>query len=98
MKAKLPKQIRVGAKRYEVVRKYATKSELGHIQYEDPTIFVATRDRGGIRLSVEDQHETFWHELTHGILHDMNHPLRDNERFVKAFSKRLNRAIFSAKF
>ncbi len=41
---------------------------------------------------------TFWHELTHAILHDMKHPLAPNEEFVEKFSKRLNDAIHSAKF
>lgn len=98
MKTKLPKEVRVGAKRYAVVRKYANLSKTGRIDYEDGTIAVATRDSKGIRLSKEEQHEVFWHELTHGILNDMGHPMRDNERFVTAFAKRLNKAIFSAKF
>ena len=46
----------------------------------------------------EDKHETFWHEVTHAILHDMNSKLTYNEKFVEAFSKRLSRAIDSAKF
>ena len=41
--------------------------------------------------------DTFWHELTHAILHDMEHPLCRNERFVSGFSERLNRAVNSAR-
>jgi hypothetical protein len=41
--------------------------------------------------------DTFWHELTHAILHDMNHPLWKNERFVSGFAERLNRAVNSAR-
>jgi hypothetical protein len=41
---------------------------------------------------------TFWHEVTHAILHDMNHPLWDNEEFVTQFSKRLLSVVKTAEF
>jgi hypothetical protein len=41
---------------------------------------------------------TFWHEVTHAILHDMDHPLWDDEKFVQQFSKRLVGVIKSAEF
>ena len=41
--------------------------------------------------------DTFWHELTHAILHDMDHPLRKSERFMSGFAERLNRAVNSAR-
>lgn len=41
--------------------------------------------------------ETFWHEVTHAILHDMNDPRWNDEKFVTAFSKRLNQVINTAK-
>ncbi len=46
-----------------------------------------------------DKHiaETFWHEVTHAILHDMQHPLWRDEKFVTAFSKRLNEVVHTAK-
>jgi hypothetical protein len=98
MKNRLPKEIRVGTKRYAVVRKAKNLAKVGRIDYEDGTIAVAVHDSRGVPLSAQEQHEVFWHEMTHGILNDMGHPLRDNERFVTAFAKRLNKAIFSAKF
>jgi hypothetical protein len=40
---------------------------------------------------------TFWHEVTHAILHDMDAYVKwDNEKFVDAFSKRLAQVIDSA--
>jgi hypothetical protein len=43
--------------------------------------------------------ETFWHELTHAILHSMGeHELNNRERFVEEFSLRLARAIRTARF
>jgi len=42
--------------------------------------------------------ETFWHEVTHAVLHDMHHPLWADEKFVTEFSERLNQVITTAKF
>jgi Zn-dependent peptidase ImmA (M78 family) len=43
--------------------------------------------------------ETFWHELTHAILHDMGeHQLNNRESFVEEFANRLARAIQTARF
>ena len=42
--------------------------------------------------------QTFWHEVTHAILYDMQHDLWDNEYFVEEFSKRLSQAIDTSEF
>jgi hypothetical protein len=42
--------------------------------------------------------ETFWHEVTHCVLHDMSHPLWKDEKFVTAFSQRLNQVVHTARF
>jgi hypothetical protein len=43
--------------------------------------------------------ESFWHELVHAILYDMDeHKLNRNEAFVTAFAKRLSEAVDSAAF
>lgn len=49
-----------------------------------------------IEMGSEDPY-VFWHEITHAILHDMGEDWRD-EKFVIAFSKRLNQAIQTARF
>ena len=41
---------------------------------------------------------TFWHELTHAILHEMGNKLGRNEAFVTEFADKLSGAIDSAKF
>lgn len=42
---------------------------------------------------------TFWHEVTHAILHDMDaHVKWTNEPFVKEFSKRLAQVVRTASF
>lgn len=50
-----------------------------------------------VRRSDSEMSETFWHEVTHAILHDMGDPLWKNEKFVTQFSKRLNQVIHTAK-
>lgn len=98
---KLPLQIKLGKTQYTVytppfVRYTAAK---GCIDYEFGMIKVAQRcNVTGRTYSPKERAETFWHEVTHGILHSMNHPLYTNEKFVTEFSKRLNDAIHSAKF
>lgn len=47
--------------------------------------------------TLKQQMGTFWHELTHGILIDMNHGLWDNEKFVTRFATRLHRAVDSVR-
>jgi hypothetical protein len=76
--------------------KRATK---GEIDYYREWIKVAKRCNVTKReYTPKERAETFWHELTHGILADMEHPLFNDEKFVVAFSQRLNDAIHSAKF
>jgi hypothetical protein len=42
--------------------------------------------------------ETFWHEVMHCVLHEMGNPLWKDEKFVTAFSQRLNQVVYTAKF
>lgn len=54
-----------------------------------------------IRIEVrapQDMTESFWHEVTHAILFDMQDPRWKNEVFVTAFSKRLTQVIRTAEF
>ena len=101
MKMPIPKTIRIGRKTYRVtqpqqMRKTATK---GDITYEEKHIQVARACTVTERkYSPKERAETFWHEVTHGILEDMDHPLATSEKFVDAFAKRLNGVIHSAKF
>jgi hypothetical protein len=70
---------------------------LGHIDYESRTIRIAKQAHNKA-VGKHERSDTFWHELTHAILHDMKHPLSADEVFVEKFSKRLNDAVHSAKF
>lgn len=58
-------------------------------------LHVYTATRYGTR-TLPQQTQTFWHELLHAALHDMGHPLYDNELFVDALAKRLATASLTA--
>lgn len=60
-------------------------------------IHIATHRMGRQRPQRQKVH-TFWHETVHAILHDMgNHALRDDEKFVDAFAKRLTQIVYTAR-
>ena len=93
----LPTKITVGKTTYSV-RRGAPSGCLGNVDYDKKVISIAMRDGLGNELEPEEVRDTFWHEMTHAILHDMSHPLRDDEKFVVKFANRLSCAIDSAKF
>ena len=97
----LPKKIRVGTRWYsvEVVEAMRNKSEMGRVHYDKRTIELAKRTHHGVPFRLSALEETFWHELTHAILHDMGeHQLNNRESFVEEFANRLARAIQTARF
>jgi hypothetical protein len=93
----IPSEVKVGKRKYKVERVEVIAGCRGDVTYETNTIRVASRS-SYYAYTNEEQYNTFWHELTHAILHDMNSHLESNERFVKAFADRLTNAITSAKF
>ena len=98
---KIPKQLQVGRKLYKVlvVRSMSSKFLRGIAEFQEKRIQIA-RNRSDMqrRYTPVEQEDTFWHELTHTILYDMEHPYCFNEKFVDAFSRRLSRAVRTAKF
>jgi hypothetical protein len=94
----IPKKIKVGTKTYAViqVKKARTKNTLAAIDYQHGIIWMATHDMQGTKLGKEEMADTFWHELTHAVLHDMGHDLCYDEKFVTAFANRLSLAVDSA--
>jgi predicted SprT family Zn-dependent metalloprotease len=88
----IPKSVVVSRKRYDVhvgdAKRF--KRANGYIDFVPANIYVHTNKRSKMQ-------ETFWHELTHAILYEMDHPLYNNEKFVTRFSKLLNQAINTAK-
>jgi hypothetical protein len=95
----IPKKIHVGIKEYTVlkVKRARHGDTLGTIDYTNGIIWIATHDDRGNKLTKDEMADTFWHEMTHAVLHDMHSPLCVDERFVTTFANRLTNAINSAK-
>ena len=97
----IPTHITVGKHKYSIhmLKQMPRKGIMGTVYYNIGTIQLATHNNTtNARYSPSRLQETFWHEVTHAILHDMDHHLYTNERFVTDFSSRLSKAIRSAKF
>lgn len=88
----LPKRFKLGKNEYTVRPMRRIKDGVFGTVY--PTLRVVayqTEDR-----SPKQRAETFWHEITHAVLHDMNDPRWADEKFVSAFSKRLAQVVRTA--
>jgi hypothetical protein len=97
----LPRKVKVGDKWYsvEIMEAMKNKNEAGRVYYDEQRIELGKRGYHGVPLRLHAIHETFWHELVHAILHDMEeHKLNDREKFVEDFAYRLYKAIRSARF
>lgn len=71
----------------------------GNIAFGSQTIRVAARTGRPLRKRSERARlTTFWHEVVHGILHDMGSRKNSDEIFVDAFAKRLVQVTLTAKF
>lgn len=93
----IPRSVRVGNKRYsiDVVETMLNKGEMAKVVYDDGKIMLGKRSNvTGRRYSQADLRESFFHELVHAILYDMNqHKLNRNEEFVTEFARRLTHAL-----
>ena len=101
MNTRIPVRIRVGAKLYsiDVVESMRRKRDMGRTYYNDSRIEIGKRSNvTGRAYTVDEMDDTFWHELTHAILYEMQHNLYDDEKFVTEFAGRLAKAIKSAQF
>lgn len=94
----IPKSVVVSRKKYFINtgKPQRFKRAYGYIDYTPGEIYLHTTAREQ-PVSPKKMQETFWHELTHAILYEMDHPLYNNEKFVTRFSKLLNQAINTAK-
>lgn len=100
MVKKIPKKLRIGAKQYRVVQVPFLKTyRSGEVEYRAALIRIAQylklTDTVKLRVGKREQWETFWHEVVHVILRDMQRHDLNNERFVNAFSRRLYQALDS---
>ena len=99
---KIPKQVTIGKTKIKIDQPVSLMVRgtpcHGCFDRADNSIDVAKQDVRGNRYDKDERSETFWHEITHAILHDMKNQISYNEKFVTAFSQRLDQAIKTAKF
>lgn len=102
LRAPIPRKMRVGNKQYsvEIVEAMLEKKRMGQVHYPSQTIKLGVRSNVTNKpYSEAVRQETFWHEVTHAILHDMGRDtLNRDERFVTEFAHRLAKAIRTARF
>lgn len=91
----IPQSFRLGRKKYKVERHANSAKLYGTFLPEAKRIIVFNAIRGRQREAAALS-ETFWHEVTHAILRDMDSPKWKDEAFVDAFSKRLNQVCLTA--
>lgn len=101
-KLELPRKIRVGKKMYtiDILETMLQSGDMARVHYDRNRIEVGKKSSvTGRRYSRKEMNDSFWHELIHAILYDMDeHQLNRNERFVTEFAHRLSEAIDSARF
>ncbi len=101
-KAALPRQIRVGKKLYtiDIIETMLRTGDMARVHYDKQKIEIGKRSSAtGKKFSNAEMRDSFWHELVHAILFDMDeHTLNKNEEFVTAFANRLCESIDSARF
>ena len=100
---KIPKQVVIGGTPHQIrTKKHLVVGKTlcrGAFDERACTILIAqgNTERGYV-YNADERANTFWHELTHAILHDMGDKLTHNEKFVTEFSNRLDQAIKTARF
>ena len=98
----IPKKVKVGRTNYQIhkVTKMNKVGAMGEIDYDTKEITIASRSSRNShrKFSKKEISDTFWHEITHAILKDMNSKLHVNESFVTKFANRLTTVISTAKF
>lgn len=73
-----------------LVKQFKGKTYIGQIDYKKKLITVALY--GGVtgkKLTATEVLQAYYHEVVHSVLHDMKHPLNDDEKFVDNFAKRI---------
>tara|TARA_R100000988_G_scaffold103789_1_gene85124 strand:- start:5482 stop:5784 length:303 start_codon:yes stop_codon:yes gene_type:complete len=99
---RIPKKVKVGRTNYLIhkVTKMDKVGAMGEIDYDTKEITIASRSsrKPHRKFSKKEISDTFWHEITHAILKDMNSKLHTNESFVTTFANRLTTVISTAKF
>lgn len=100
---KIPKEVTIGRTPHLVRTKKSivVGKHICHGSFDEDTHTIEIAQMNPLReykYSADERSNTFWHELTHAILHDMDCKLTHNEKFVTAFADRLDQAIKTARF
>ena len=101
---KIPKQVVVGKTKVRVNKVHSLMVGKdpcrGGYNWDTKEIHIASNTPSGThKYSASEKSNTFWHELTHAILHDMGKDkLNKDEKFVSDFADRLDQAIKTARF
>jgi hypothetical protein len=101
---KIPKEVAVGETKVRVNKVHSLMVGKnvcrGGYDWGKKEISIASNNPSGThKYSASEKSNTFWHELTHAILHDMGEDkLNHNEQFVSDFANRLDQAIKTARF
>jgi len=96
----IPKSFELGDRTYtvQILPTMGKRGVMGATYFKSARIEIGKKSKiTGMACKQEDVDDTFWHELTHAILHDMGSSLDRDEEFVTAFSKRLAQAVSTAK-
>ena len=98
MKYIIPKEVTVGTRVYKVkkVRTFGKLCLRGKVRYVLGEILIANYGYADGKYTPKEQFDTYWHELTHAILFEMEHPLFKDEAFVSAFANTLTHSINTA--
>ena len=100
---RIPKQVVIGNTPHQIRTKKSimVKKAICHGSFDEETQTIEIAQMNplrGYKYDTEERANTFWHELTHAILYDMNSKLTHDEKFVTEFSNRLDQAIKTARF
>ena len=100
---KIPKQVTIGSTPHLVRVKdsVVVGKRICHGSFDEATHTISIAKGNPIReyaYDADERSNTFWHELTHAILYDMDNKLTHDEKFVSAFADRLHQAIKTARF
>jgi hypothetical protein len=92
----IPKKFKLGDAHYGVsIKRSLPRGIWGRCWLDSHHIEIATHWQRKPRPTTGSRGTgvTFWHEVTHAILHDMGNALYNDEAFVTAFSKKLGQVI-----
>lgn len=94
MDFKIPTKLTVGSIAYSVEKKDSINRDEYFGLWSCVGKIEIAQKIGGEEVSESRQKQTFWHELTHAVLHQMGRTdLNEDEGFVNTFSSFLSGAV-----